>query len=186
MTSTKSYSVSKKLQLIDINHDMINFRVRFQLSSDKPFYALIVDQETLDNTDMKQIDFHYVQDSLSGEVVSDKNTYQNYYILLKSDEPTDVLVQLFTTPLPDFIKQAEDEEEVRVVEESPAHPHTESSSTTELIPDKYNYFSFKNIIMYIFVISVLFSLYYYFIKGKNAPKESSIRTSLLDRLKDQV
>lgn len=102
-TTIKSYSVSKIKTLIDLNHDMINFKVQFSLTSESPFYAIIVNQDTLDNTESDTLEYRYVEDTLTGEVVADKNVYQNYYIILKADRPTNVQVELYTTRLPDVI-----------------------------------------------------------------------------------
>lgn len=185
MTSVKTYSVSKKVQLIDINHDMINFKVEFVLSSSKPFYALIIDQETLDNTELQNIEFRLVEDSISGEVISNKNVYQNYYIILKSDTPTDVEVQLFTTPLPDVIEPEETQYPPQEVMDSPPETHTPPTETSSNTPS-YNLYSYKNIVMYILLISlVLYILYYMMYKKKNN-SETSIRKSLLDKLQQQV
>lgn len=98
-----SYSISKIKKLIDLNHDMINFKLTFNMVSENQFQALIIDQSTLDNIPSDQLEYKTVNGSLSGEVVADKNVYQNYYIILKSDVPTSVSVELQTIKLPDHI-----------------------------------------------------------------------------------
>ncbi len=189
MTSVKTYSVSNKIQLIDINHDMINFKVEFVLSSDKPFYALIVDQDTLDNTEIQNIEFRYVENNISGEVVSDKNTYQNYYVVLRSDTPTEVRVQLITTPLPEYLEQEEDQYPQQPQQPQKQHPQssqqTQQPRLEETVKtdktDNASMLSFKNIVLLILIIAVLLGLYYYYSKKSSASKDG-IRTSLLTRM----
>jgi len=107
--STASYPISKIKKLIDINHDMINFKVDFTITSDsdQPFEALVVDQSTLDTVEPNQLKYKTVDGELSGEIVADKNVYQNYFIILKSEIPTSVTVELKTTHLPDYIDKGE-------------------------------------------------------------------------------
>ncbi len=184
MTSVKTYSVSNKIQLIDINHDMINFKVEFELSSDKPFYALIVDQDTLDNTEIQNIEFRYIENSISGEVVSDKNTYQNYYVVLRSETPTEVRVQFITTPLPDYIEHSPTEyqqqppQQQHSPQQQPPVPEKEVQEQAQA--QQKNTWNFKNILMLIFVIAILLFLYYYYFK--NGAKREGTRASLLSRM----
>ncbi len=99
-----SYSISKIKTLIDLNHNMINFKVKFNIESKgNTFSTLIIDQNTLDNVETDNLEYKTVDGELSGEIISDKNTYQNYYIILKSDVPVAVEVMLETEHLPDFI-----------------------------------------------------------------------------------
>lgn len=110
--SSNTYSISKIRKLIDLNHDMINFRLNFKITSDgTPFQALIVNQTTLDN--VSELEFKQVDDGLlSGEIIVDKNVYQNYFLILKSDTPTSVEVELETFVLPQYIEQKGDGERV--------------------------------------------------------------------------
>jgi hypothetical protein len=51
------------------------------------------------------MEYKTVDGSLSGEIIADKNVYQNYFIILKSDVPMSVTVELQTTRLPDYIEK---------------------------------------------------------------------------------
>jgi hypothetical protein len=98
MTSTSAeYSISKIKKLIDLNGDMVNFRIHFRVYGDQPFQALIVDQNTLD-TD-PEIKFKDVNGELSGDIVSDNGIYQPHFMILKSDMPSTVTVDLFKEEL---------------------------------------------------------------------------------------
>ena len=55
--TTKTYSLSKTRQLIDLNGDSTNFDVSFKVSCQdqtKKFNVLVVDQHTLDTTEHLQ------------------------------------------------------------------------------------------------------------------------------------
>lgn len=108
-----TYSISKTRTLIDVNHDKINFRTAFHIRSlnQKPFLAVIVDQNTLDKSDNIQFKQSQSNGIMSGEIVSDKNTQQQYYIMIKSDTPSIVEVELQTIHLPDYIDPPQPETE---------------------------------------------------------------------------
>ncbi len=176
MNTNKTYSISNKIQLIDLNHDMINFRVEFLLSSSNPFYALIIDQHTLDNTEIQNIEFRRVETSLSGEVVSDKNIYQNYYIILKSEQPTDVNIQLHTTPLPDFIPPPEHP----IQQQPPPVQQQPPPIVRPTVPVSKSYLQNKYVRYGILLLLVCLILYYLYSKKT---KSSSRRSSLLAEMK---
>lgn len=81
-------------QLIDLNGDSINFDLTFtaRSSENSDFHALVVDQNTLDKVPHDSLEFKRANGSISGNIVSDKNVYQNYFLCLKSDKPCDVEV----------------------------------------------------------------------------------------------
>lgn len=95
MSETKIYKIHKMKQLIDLNDDLINFQVFFNIKSinNTPFKMSIVNQDTLDN---EEIQYKNVNDGfISGNVKVDTNkVFQNYYIVLKSDESTDCEVTI--------------------------------------------------------------------------------------------
>ena len=101
MSSKNTYKVNKIRQLIDLNGDKINFKLTFTVISLKkqPFYALVVNQATLDAG--SELDYkHVTNGSITGEIVSDKNVYENYYLILKSDEPCDCDVKIDIKDIP--------------------------------------------------------------------------------------
>ncbi len=102
----KSYSISRIKTLIDFNHDMVNFKVNFNIVSpeNQTFSALIVNQETLDTQDAETLEYKTVQGSLSGEIVSDTNSKQSYFIILMSEIPMSVDVTLESYRYPDYIE----------------------------------------------------------------------------------
>jgi hypothetical protein len=101
MSETKTYDVNKVKQLIDLNGDSVNFDMTFKVTchDDTPFKMLVVDQTTLDsNSD--NLEYKEVTNSLSGNILADKNVYQNYFLILKSDKECKVDVELDKKDLP--------------------------------------------------------------------------------------
>ena len=96
----KTYTLGKIKQLIDLNGDSTNFNLTFKVSckDNTPFNLLVVDQTTLDNS--PKIDYKEAKGSISGNIVADKNVFQNYFLILKSDTPCEVDVELMKKELP--------------------------------------------------------------------------------------
>jgi hypothetical protein len=165
-----SYSISKIKKLIDLNHDMINFKVIFNVisNSDQPFWALVVDQSTIDTLEDSQLEYKQVVGTLSGEIVADKNIYQNYYIILKSEKQMSVDVELQTTKLPDYIE--------------PSTASQDLQQDTENAPTDYG-----NIMIYLLAAIIVVGIVYIIINKTNKESEpiSTVNTnqSLLAKMK---
>lgn len=96
----KTYTLGKIKQLIDLNDDSTNFDLSFTVTchDDTPFQMLVVDQTTLDNN--PELEYKNVKNSISGNIVSDKNIYQNYFLILKSEKVCKVDVETIKKVLP--------------------------------------------------------------------------------------
>jgi ATP-dependent Zn protease len=92
--------IGKKMNLIDMNKDIINFKCNFSVISDKTFKAVVITQEQLDNSDFK-IEYQDVKNgTLNGSFENVNNVYYNYCLLLKADEEITVNVKINILPLP--------------------------------------------------------------------------------------
>ena len=91
--SQKTYTVNNQRQLVDLNGDSKNFDLTFTCTSKDgaPFEVLVVDQATLDSTPTLQ--YKKANGTISGNIVADKNVYQNYFLVLKADKPCEVTVK---------------------------------------------------------------------------------------------
>jgi hypothetical protein len=100
LRTKKIHNIGKIKQLIDLNGDSTNFNLKFTASCKNkiPFNLLVVDQATLDNTE--ELVYKTVNDTITGTIVADKNFYQNYFLILKSDDPCEVEVEFEKTDLP--------------------------------------------------------------------------------------
>jgi hypothetical protein len=101
MATTKNvYAIDKFKKLIDLNGETTNFDISFRVRSQngEPFDILVVDQTTLDNT--PNLEYKRAPGEISGNLVHDKNVYQNYFIILKADNPCNCEVEIIKKELP--------------------------------------------------------------------------------------
>jgi hypothetical protein len=94
-------------QLIDLNGDLTNFELTFKASSqgNEPFDALVVDQATLDGD--QELPYKKADTgSISGSITADKNMYQNYFLILKSDKPCQIVCDIDIKEIPPAPVQA--------------------------------------------------------------------------------
>jgi hypothetical protein len=95
MSSTKIYQLSKMKQLIDLNGEKVNFNLNFEARSKdkKPFQAIVINQKALDSDE--KIEYKEVEDGeITGNIISDKNVYQSYFLILKAKEPCECEVTI--------------------------------------------------------------------------------------------
>lgn len=98
---TKLFKLSKIQQLVDLNGDLTNFNLTFKATSKNgsPFQALVVDQTTLDS--VPNLEYKKVTDGvISGNIVADKGVYQNYFLILKADNPCDCEITIDKKEIP--------------------------------------------------------------------------------------
>lgn len=90
----ETYICDSIRKLIDLNQDVVNFHLEFTITSKEgeEFYVCIVDQNTLNNK--KELEYKKAKGSISGSVTQDKDVYQNYFLVLKADKPTEVDVEI--------------------------------------------------------------------------------------------
>lgn len=97
-------TLSKIQQLVSLNNMFVNFESQFEIKSkaDKPFYMLVVSQSELDSLpEGDALDFKHVsQGKMSASIKQDNNLAENWYIVLKSDEPNEVEVRIQARELP--------------------------------------------------------------------------------------
>lgn len=98
----QKYRVTTRHQLIDLNKENTNFKLQFECYSDPndQFQVCVTDQGELDTKDLSTLPFkNSVNGSVSGNIVADTNTYQNYFIVLRSDKDCDVMVVVDLEPM---------------------------------------------------------------------------------------
>ena len=90
-----TYNLNNHKQLIDLNGDTINFDITFTVTAsdeNSTFDVLVVDQTTLDNN--PELEYKKATGAISGNLISDKNIYQNYFLILKAENPCSVTVEI--------------------------------------------------------------------------------------------
>ena len=97
----KTYTLGKIKQLIDLNEDSTNFSLSFKVNcmDETPFQILVVDQKTLDN--VAELEYKDAQHTISGNLVADKNIKQNYFLIVKSETPCVVEIEIDKKELPE-------------------------------------------------------------------------------------
>jgi hypothetical protein len=128
MTSSKKiYNISTITQLIDLNGDIANFSADFSVKSlnNGEFDMLVIDQTSLDSG--KTPEYKKIKGHVSGSVSSDKNTYQNYFIILKADKPCECEVSIDVSEIEPFSRSKDIErfenrpkQKYKVSQEDPA------------------------------------------------------------------
>jgi hypothetical protein len=168
MKKTETYKLGKMKQLIDLNGDVTNFDLTFNVTSKdgSEFEALVVDQATLDNN--PNIEYKKAPGTISGNIVADKNVYQNYFLLLKSENPCDCTVTTemkSIQPNPNFIKEQ--------------HKHntpttSEPKKLNEKPPSIASKVDFKKILIVLAIIGLAVFVYFKFFKKKSDSKDGKI------------
>ena len=100
---SKSVTVDNKLTLLDLNENVKNFHINFNITTpqSKKFYMSITTQENLD--DGKDIEFKEVDGEIQGEFTVDNNVYNSYILCLKANEPTEINVNTQLSKIADVI-----------------------------------------------------------------------------------
>lgn len=161
MSFQKTLHLTKTQQLVDLNGDITNFDLNFNVLSKNnlPFYMLVVDQNTLDNN--ANLDYKNIEKTISGNIISDKNLYQNYFLCLKSEQGAEVQVTV----------------EIKEIPPKPETPETskninENQNMKQPTPDfeQQSTNLNKKIFITIAIIAILCLIYYLYInfwKNKN-------------------
>lgn len=172
---TQSYEVSSQRRLVPLNPDFSNFRMLFKVSSSGgiPFNAIVVDQKTLDTESV--IDMRVVDTELSGQIVSDDDPTERYYLMLSSDSPTIVDVELHITHVPPTTPQTPVEK--KPILKKPVKPTTPKHVVVqESKPD-------NSILIIVGIIITCGLLYFIFNRPKTESKNVFQKHSILDKLR---
>ena len=168
MSVKKIYSLTNRQQLVDLNGDTTNFDLSFVVKSidGSPFYLIVVDQNTLDNN--PNLDYKHVENgSMSGNIISDKNIYENYYLCIKSEKNCEVEVTIDKKEIPANIPQplvSKDHQYTRT------QPSFNMNGSHPIKPSTTNW---KLILIVIIVICGGLYLYYLYNNKKNNVVKSS-------------
>lgn len=157
VTIKKPYKIGKIKQLIDLNEKLTNFDINFKVTCSSPFDMLVVDQTTLDNN--PTLEFKKVSNGeISGNLRQENNVYQNFFLVLKSDNPCECVVEIVRNELPKTIQQL------------PPNPFPQMPTQQDTKPQTY---SMKKIFfILIFIGLVGYGIYWYL----NNKKENVVNT----------
>ncbi len=161
--SQKTYTVNRHRQLVDLNGDSKNFDLTFTCTSKDgaPFEILVVDQATLDSTPTLQ--YKKANGIISGNIVADKNVYQNYFLVLKADKPCQVTVKTIKKEIKPNLPDRTNTQAPRIQRPPSLKPLAR--------PKKSNW---KIIAIAVIVLGGGALLYYFYTQNKNNKKGSAI------------
>lgn len=100
--NTSYHIVSQTPILIDVNHDLANFKATFTVTGteDKPFKIATASQSLIDSQKIDSLNYKLVQKTISGELSSADNNHQSHYLVLTADSPTKIQVQVHAQAIP--------------------------------------------------------------------------------------
>jgi len=168
--------LTKKMVLIDLNQNIINFQCNFTVHSHGiPFQAVVVTQEQLDSDDFQVEYQNVVNGIIEAEIENISNVYNNYCLLLKSEQDCDVDIQINVVPLPETIKENFEEP---VTENHPVH--------TPIDTPFYKTNTFAWIIIFVGVVLIIYLLFSDNKKGKTESDKIEIVKSPVPVMKSPV
>ena len=83
----KNITLGPIKQLIDVNDSLKNFIADFTIECENEFDIVVVNQTILDDEDSIEYK-HITTGTMSGRIVQDKNIFEHFFILIKSDIPS--------------------------------------------------------------------------------------------------
>ena len=177
MTNKKN-TLSNRKQLIDLNGDTTNFKLSFNATATKgeSFDAVVVDQKTLDSG--KDLVYKKANGNISGNIIADKNIYQNYFLLLKSDAPCECIVNINKTEIAPNVEQNQEESIENTLQQQMEKPKETLLGETE---SGVNY---KKLLLY--VIGAILFLYLLYLIYTNFVTKSSSQPKLLHGMSEKL
>lgn len=144
----QKYRVTARHQLIDLNKDNTNFKLRFECYADPSaeYQVCVTNQDELDTKDMTSLPLkNVVGGTISGNIVADSNAYQNYFLVLRADKECEVMVVVDLEPMA-FVEPPPQEETTT------GHDNGASTGSSQEQPQ----LMWKRLMMYLGIAVLLF------------------------------
>ena len=155
MKEEHKLKIGKRHQLVDLNRDNTNFRLHFECTSipaDQSFQLCVASQTDLDNMEIANLPFKDVIGTMSGDIVADKNQYENYFVVLRADQECEVVVGIDLEPM-----------ELQQLEEP-------TKSTTE----KHEVYDWKKWIVWLFILIIIIGIFVYIARMNGSDPDSIV------------
>lgn len=174
MNREEIVKVNKLKKLIDLNGDKTNFDLKFNVESldNSEFEALVVSQSQLDSGE--SLNYKKAPGKISGNIVADKNVYQNYFLLLKSDNEIECKIEILIKDIPPKI-------DIDLNQQFDNFVNT--NRDTSIINENQNRSDFKKKLLIIFIIIGVGLLIWFLIKPKISTKKTE---SISDIVPDNI
>lgn len=161
MSRTKTYAITKRHQLIDLNQDNVNFKLDFMVQTVHPedeFQAIVVTQEQLNQVDLNKIEMKNAKHKINGSITANNNKYQNYFLVLrkKDDDKPD-----FNAEVSVLLEKVEPVAETKQVESfTPTQSTSEGDGTAAAPP--LPFYRRRNFWIGLVIILVLLGVFIYY------------------------
>lgn len=172
---SKLVNVNNIQQLVDLNEELTNFKLDFKVVSENnvPFKTVVVSQSKLDSGEI--LDFKNVDNgTISGNIVSDNGVKQNYYLILKSENPVKCTVEinLQEIPLNENIKRKQQEYQNQLLQEQEYQQRLfqekeNSMKQKKLKKNSEGFFNLKTILFLLVIAGGIIFYYLFYIRNKN-------------------
>lgn len=176
MSMSKLVNVNNIQQLVDLNGELTNFKLDFKVISENsaPFKTVVVSQSKLDSGEI--LDFKNVDNgTISGNIVSDNGVKQNYYLVLKSENPVKCTVEinLQEIPLNENIKRKQQEYQNQLLQEQEYQQRLlQEKEKSSIIKQKNlnkkseGFFNLKTILFLLVITGGIIFYYLFYIRNK--------------------
>ena len=174
MSMSKLVNVTNIQQLIDLNRELVNFKLDFKVFSEnnEPFKAIVITQSKLDTEEI--INFKNVDNGIiTGNIVSDNGIKQSYYLVLKSDNPTKCTIEINLEEIPLNKKIQEEYQREQQEEYQRKQKEYENKQSTDVQlhkketsnkNDKKSFFNLKTILFLLVIVGGIIFYYLFYIK----------------------
>lgn len=179
MATEKNIKLNSTKQLIDLNGEKVNFILHFEVESEenKPFYATVITQKLLDSDTEPQFK-HITDGGMNVDIKNDNGVYENYLLLLKSDESVNckVIIDIKDAPLNPQIEKdntvRQQQMAMRRREEERIRNPVNSDTKVEIPKEGQGKFklNFKTILLVIVIIVGGALLWFFYFKKKTLSK----------------
>jgi len=165
----KTYNINTTQQLIDLNQDSKNFKLTFECKSLDPsdkYQILVLSQSQLDTQDSNNLPYKQVSHFISGNITSDQDIYQNYFLIIRSDKNCKVEVTIDKTDIEPNIKND--------VSLPVSNKTNKTNKTNKQIPKKKSFLRSSLFLWIIITIIGGVLLYFIFFTKTDNLKNSSV------------
>lgn len=171
----QKYKVTSQKRLVDLNGNSVNFNLNFSVQSDngEPFEVLVVDQATLDSE--QSLEYKKAVDGkINGNVIADKNIYQNYFLILRTEKDCEVTLHIDKKELP--LKEQYTQPVFPVENNNQYHNQQPVQLQQTMEPEKPAS-NFKFYMIILVVVIGLGVLYYFYSKRNNTGSVGELTSS---------
>lgn len=169
MRVENKYKVGDRHLLIDLNKDLTNFKLSFECFSDPQmeFQICVTNQNELDSVQMSELNMKNVSGgSISGNIVADKNVYENYFLVLRANQDMEILVAVDLEPI----------EASSLSTEGQSVQNEQHNNTSSSVID------WKRIVMLVLLVVIFIVFIYYILRISGGHKENSIIDDIANHL----